>query len=310
MLDVELDGAFRSNGASRSGAVTIFYTNPWMGLRLGGFLTRQASFTGGGEAIPVDDVLKFGRFYAAIGNNPALYPIFSVPENAQIQNGAAHGSGETVSLFLYASPTQSFQYNQMNVHQKDIGTPFTSPPLANVDYFSVFVKIDKYSLRYEAVKLNKWLSKISAGFYGQKFTVPNAQLNHAIVPGSSFRPNTPPGADPFTGNPSQFKLGSYTENKYSVTSYSPDVQFTLTPLKGMIITTGGSYLEEITDDEYYNRIFDPTIPFPPATFPFPDFIYKNRAGFAQVEYTALKWIRLAAEFASITGDPKHRLPAV
>ncbi|MEP7273363.1 MAG: TonB-dependent receptor [Acidobacteriota bacterium] len=293
MLDLEVDGAVYSNGLKRSGAATLFYSNRWMGARLGGFLTRQQNYTAGNEEIPMVEVLRLGRFFTLVGNDPAYYPIWSLPKNAEIPNGASHGSGDSLTLYFYPAPKHNFQYSQLNVYTRDVGDPFFGPPLTNSDAFTEFIKIDKYSVRYEATKLTKWLSRISTGFYGQKFTVSNGQINYAIVPGSSFRPNQPGGVDSFTGNPSQFKLGNYTQNKLSVTSYSPDVQLTLTPLKAMIVTVGASYLNEDTDDEYANRVYDATIRVPPSLFPVPDFLYKNTSGFVQVEYNRISWLRLS-----------------
>ena len=296
ILDLEIDGLYHSNGDNRLGAASLTYSNSKFAVKFGATLSRQGSYHSGNQEITTADVLTIGRFFTALGNSPSLYPIWSLPAGAEVVNGAAHSFGDSVTFWFYPVPKHSFNYTQLNLQSKDLGIPFSRPPYSNLDQYQSFLRIDKYSMRYEGDRLSRLVHKVSAGFYWQKFVFPNNQLTYGIIPGSSFTEggNRPPGADPFTGNPSAFTLGSFVENKFSIASYSPDVQVVLGPAPGLTITTGASYVNEDAIGEASFQIYDRSVPVPRPLLPVPEFVYQNGAVFAQAEYDRVKWLRLTA----------------
>ncbi|HKP73211.1 MAG TPA: carboxypeptidase regulatory-like domain-containing protein, partial [Pyrinomonadaceae bacterium] len=254
-LGLRFDGDARTNGLLRRGGATLNLSNSRLALRVSGADFRQGSYHAGGESIPLAEVVRFGTFLTdlgnAAGNNVArTYAVWDLPAGAEIPNGQAHGFNTQADAWLFLPHFQSLRYRQLNSQHKDIGFSFNVPPFEPRDQFNTFRRLDKYGLRYEASELAKWLPRVSAGFYRQKYAFTDANLVSTINAGSSWQVLTPSNAAALTGARSTFAPGIFTDGKNSVTSLGVDAQATLIPRAGAVITTGINYLRDYSKDQF------------------------------------------------------------
>src|SRR6185503_7220881 len=119
---------------------------------------------------------------------------------------------------------------------------FIAPPFDPRRQFNSFRRLDKYGLRYEGREFTSWLPRIAASFYRQKYSFPDDTITSPIVQGSSWNfapdPNAPQNLlTILTGNRSTFISANLSDNKNSITTHAVDVQATLAPFAGALITT-------------------------------------------------------------------------
>lgn len=309
-LGIRFDGDARSNGLFRRGAAAVSWSTPKLALRASGSLFRTGNYDAGGEAIPLESVLRFGRLATemgnATGNNVArTYGVWSLGSGAEIANGQAHGFNDQIDLFFFPSYRHSLRYRQLNSQHKEIGFPFITPPFDGRDQFNGFRRLDKQGLRYEGHELANWLPHLAGGFYRQKYAFADDNFVSTIDAGSSWAieqiPGSPTGArSVLTGNPSTFTLGNFTDGKNAVTSYGMDVQASFVPLTSTVVTTGISYLRDSSKDEFSRVDFIPGALTPrnivTGKASNPDSVYENLGWFNLIEYEPRRWLRLMGSF--------------
>jgi outer membrane receptor protein involved in Fe transport len=311
ILSFRLDGNYSSQGKNRRGAPTILYSNPKLALRLSGASFRVANYKMGGEAIALADAVRIGNFFRTIpGNNANQFPVFSLPANAEILNGQGHGFNDQVDLWVFPTSQHSIRYRQTNSQHYSLGNAASGPPFEIQERFNGYRRLDKYGVRYEGTAINRWLPRLASGFYRQKFSFPqdqfgwsiNSQLRDAagnITRSSSWE--TVGGVNILTGNASTFTRSDFTNNKNTVTSYGADVQATLAPMVGVLVTTGFQYLRDESRDRFIRFNYFTTGATAgqvnPATLvqgtSSPNSDYTDRAWFTQVEFDRYPLVRIA-----------------
>jgi outer membrane receptor protein involved in Fe transport len=311
MLSFRLDGNYATQGKNRRGAPTILYSNPKMALRLSGAAFRVANYKMGGEAIALADAVRIGNFFRTIpGNNANQFPVFGLPANAEILNGQGHGFNDQIDFWVFPTNKHSIRYRQTNSQHYSLGNAASGPPFEIQERFNGYRRLDKYGVRYEGTALTRWLPRLAGGFYRQKFSFPqdqigwslNSQLRDAagnITRSSSWE--TVGGVNVLTGNASTFTRSDFTNNKNTITSYGADVQATLAPVVGVLVTTGFQYLRDESRDRFIRFSYfttgatagqvDPATLVQGTSSPNSD--YTDRAWFAQIEYDRNPWYRVA-----------------
>jgi outer membrane receptor protein involved in Fe transport len=305
-LGVRFDGDAHSNGWFRRSAAAISFSTPRFALRASGSLFRTADYHAGGESIPLEAVLRFGKFATdmgnATGNNVArTYAVWDLNSGAEIPNGQAHGFNDQIDVFFFPSSKHSFRYRQLNSQHKDIGFPFITPPFDGRNQFNGFRRLDKQGIKYEAHEITRWLPHAAIGLYRQKYSFADDNFVSTINAGSSWTiepiPETPDVTlSVLTGNRSTFTLGNFTDGKNSVTSYGLDVQATFIPHTNTVVTTGIGYLRDSSIDEFSRVDFNPDTLSPRKIITGragnPDSVYENLGWFNLIEYEPLRWLRL------------------
>ncbi len=298
-LGFRFNGDVRSNGPFRRGAATINWSRTRFALRLQGSLFRQANYSASNQSISLDEVVRLGRLAVdmgnAIGNNVArTFAVWSLNAGEKIPNAQAHGFNDQIDLWFYPSQHQSLRYRQLNSQHKNLGFSFIKPPFDPRTQFNSFRRLDKYGLRYEWRELSSWLQRFAANFYRQKYSFPDDTITSSIVIGSSWTSEpTPEGLVPLlTGNRSTFAGANISNNKNSITTYFADVQATLTPFPGVMITTGLGYLRDSSADEFSRTDLIPPFRVIAGRASNPDSVYRNWGWFSLIEHEPTRWLRL------------------
>ncbi|HEY6802019.1 MAG TPA: TonB-dependent receptor [Pyrinomonadaceae bacterium] len=298
------DGYFYSNSSFRRGTTTINWSRPKLAIRLGGSLFRQTNYHSGNQSISVDQVVALGQLVTnmgnAVGNSVArTYAVWSLPAGAAVANGQGHGFNDQIDVWVFPSDKQSFHYRQLNSQDKDLGFSFIATPFDPRTQLNSFRRLDKYGLRYERREMTRWLPRIAAGFYGQKYSFPDVTTTSPILLGSSWTlapdPNDPTNLlSVLTGNRSSFTAGNLSESKSSITTHALDVQATFAPAVRTLITTGVGYLRDYSVDEFSRIDLAPPVKAVSGRASNPDSIYRNWNWFGLFEHDANRWLRLTA----------------
>lgn len=303
---LRFDGDVHSNGLQRRGTGTINWSRPKFAFRLSGSLFRQSKYHSGNQGIPLEQVVTFGRLVTdmanVIGNGVGrTYAVWNLPAGAEIRNGQANGFDNSIDVWYLPGKNKSLRYHQLNGQHKNLGFSFIAPPNDQRTQFNSFRRLDKYGLRYENREVTSWLPRFAAGFYGQKYSFPDDTITSPIQNGSSWTltpdPNAPGSLIPvLTGNRSVFTSGNLSENKNSITTYGIDVQATLAPAVGTLLTTGVGYLRDSSADEFSR--FDFIAPFRVISgrASNPDSVYRNWGWFNLLEHEPARWLRLTGGF--------------
>ncbi|HKG21602.1 MAG TPA: carboxypeptidase regulatory-like domain-containing protein, partial [Blastocatellia bacterium] len=309
-LGLRFDGDLHTNGMFRRGSTTLNLSAPRIALRLGGALFRLSDYTAGDAPIPLEEVVRLGRFANEMGNaagsNVArTYSVWSLPGGAQIPNGRARGFNDQIDVWLFPSPNHSLRYRQLNSQHKEIGFPFITPPFEPREQFNGFRRLDRYGARYEGREITTWLQRLAGGFYRQKYSFPDNNVVSTIDEGSSWKISGDAGSEEgavpiLTGDPSTFSPGSFTEGKSSVTSYGADLQATLARGTGAALTSGLVYLRDSSRDESSRFDLSGQVSRPSMTVAGrasnPDSVYENIGWLNLIEYEAARWLRVSAGF--------------
>ncbi|MER3426651.1 MAG: hypothetical protein C4334_00925 [Pyrinomonas sp.] len=305
VLGLRLDGDYHSNGRTRRGNVAVNLSNPQAALRMSLSLFRNANYRTGGKAITLDDVLNIGRFYVQFpGNNASQYPVFSLPANGEVLNGQAHGFNDQLDFWFYPSANNrhNLRLRYLNSQHSALGDAFSGPPFEVQERFQSFRHFDKFGARYEGLDIGPRVARLAINFYRQKLVFPQDQFDYTIQSGSSFVVDPATNTFSFTGRPSNFILGSFTDNKNSITTLNVDVQATLVPFVGTLVTTGFQRLRDQSRDEFTRYGFrnivtrEPNFNTLTRGASSPDTDYTDTAFFAQFEYDRIRLLRLSGGF--------------
>ncbi|HEV7744513.1 MAG TPA: TonB-dependent receptor [Pyrinomonadaceae bacterium] len=298
---LRFDGDLHSNGLQRRGTGTINWNRPKFAFRLSGSLFRQSNYHSGNQAIPLEQVVQFGRLVTdmanVVGNGVGrTYAVWNLPAGAEIRNGQANGFDSRIDVWFLPGKSQSLRYRQLNGQDKNLGFSFIAPPTDQRTQFNSFRRLDKYGLRYESRELTKWFPRFAASFYRQKYSFPDDTITSPILNGSSWSltsdPNTPGSLIPvLTGNRSVFTSGNLSENKNSITTYGIDVQATFAPAVSTMLTTGVSYLRESSADEFSRLDFVAPFRVISGRASNPNSVYRNWGWFNLLEHEPTRWLR-------------------
>lgn len=301
VLALRFDGNYYTQGQNRRGAVTVNWANKFAALRLSGGLFRNANYETGNQAVTINQVLATARFAQLFGNTPTNFTIWSLPQRAEVLNGQGHGLNDQADFWVFPAKNHSVRFRSLNSHHYDLGNAFSGPPYELQDRFNGFRRLDKYGVRYEGLEITPWLARLTGGYYRQKLSFPQDQFDNSIRGGSSCVPSAPGSATcgtTFTGNPSTFIRNSFTMNKNSITTNGADVQASLLPFSGLIVTTGFQYFRDESFDEFERFAYNATDGSVNAASRIkgassPQAFFSDRAFFAQAEYDHVRWFRLS-----------------
>ena len=301
-LALRFNGDALTNGAFRRGGGTINWSRSIFAVRLSGSLFREGNYDGGNQPISQNEVVQLGKLATdmgnAVGNNVArTYAVWNSPAGAQVANGQGHGFNDQVDLWFFLGLNHSLRYRQLNSQHQNLGFSFIAPPFDPRTQFNSFRRLDKYGLRYEGRELRSWLPRVAAGFFGQKYVVPDDTITSQIVLGSSWTlvpdPNAPQTLVPqLTGNRSTFTPVNLSQNKNSVTTYGLDLQATFAPFAGTLLTTGVGYLRDSSADEFSRADFVAPFKVVSGRASNPNSVYRNWGWFSLLEHEPRKWLRL------------------
>jgi outer membrane receptor protein involved in Fe transport len=301
-LAFRFNGDARTNGAFRRGAATINWSRSSFAVRLSGSIFREGNFDAGNQPISLNEVAQLGTLATdmgnAVGNNVArTFAVWNSPAGAQVPNGQGHGFNDQVDLWFFPGANHSLRYRQMNTQHKNLGFSFIAPPFDPRTQFNSFRRLDKYGLRYEGRELRSWLPRVAAGFFVQKYVVPDDTITSQIALGSSWilvpDPSAPQNLVPkLTGNRSTFTPVNLSSNKSSVTTYGLDLQATFAPFAKTLLTTGVGYLRDSSADEFSRTDFVAPFNVVSGRASNPDSVYRNWGWFSLLENEPLKWLRL------------------
>ena len=299
-LGFRFDGNYSSNGQVRRGSGVVNLSNRFAAARLSGSLFRNENYSIGNDPITLEQVRAIGGFYTQFpGNNASQFPIFSVPAGGEVLNGAGHGSNLQFDLWVFPSDNHNFRGRYINSSHSNLGDAFSGPPYETQDRFNAFRTFNKYGLRYEGLDFARYLPRVSVNYYHQKLTFPQNQFDFSI--GGSFTGTSAAGftfRNPIT--PSTFSINSFTDNKNSITTDGFEVQASIAPLPGLLVTTGYQYLRDFSSDEFSRFRVTSNRQLIPGTFTTgassPDTTYTNNAFFVQGEFDRIRWLRLTAGF--------------
>jgi outer membrane receptor protein involved in Fe transport len=299
-LGLRLDADTSSNGFFRRGTPTLNFSTQHVAVRASGSVFGLDSYHAGGRPISLAEVVGIGNFAALMSNAvdtgvARSFAIWELPADGKVPNGQARGFYSQLDLWFLPVKDQSIKYRQLNNQHKNVGFAFLSPPFDSRLQYNGFRRLDKYSLRYEAQELNKWMPHLSVGVYRQKYSFPDDNLNYSIDEGSSWVTG-PDGLPLMTGNISTFTPANFTQGKSSVTSYGADVQATFELFKHGKITTGIGYLRDSSVDSFSRQ--DLVSAGPAGNISdrasTPDSFYEDRSWSNLIEYEPAKFLRLNA----------------
>lgn len=308
ILSARFDGDVHGNGLFRRGGASLNWSIPQVALRLSGSIFGASNYHAGNKDVSIDEVVRLGRFAVEMGNaaqnNVArTFAVWSLPFGAEILNGRARGFNDQVDLWLFPSEAHAIRYRQLNSQHKAIQFPFIAPPFDGREQSNGFRRLDKFGFRYEGRELKTWLPHLATGFYRQKYSFADDNFVSAIEEGSSWQviqtsPET--ATTVLTGRPSTFALANFTSGKNSVTSYGADLQATLLPFAGAVVTTGVGFLRDYSKDDFSRVDFDLGTSVPVEVVAGrasnPDSVYRNLGWFNLFEYEPRAWLRLTGGF--------------
>jgi outer membrane receptor protein involved in Fe transport len=301
-LGFRLNGDFHTNGTYHRGATVLNWSEPKFALRLGGSIFRAANYRAGDRSISLGEVVRLGTLATDMGNATGnsvarTYAVWSLPSRAEIPNGQAHGFNDQIDVWIFPDSNQSLRYRQLNSQHQNLGFSFISPPFDQRNQFNSFRRLDKYGLRYEVRELSQWLRRAAASAYGQKYSFPDDTITSPIVQGSSFvfapDPNAPQNlVAVLTGNRSVFTNGNFSNNKNSIKTFGLDLQATVAPFAGTLLTTGIAYLRDTSSDEFSRTDLVPPFRIISARASTPDTEYRNWGWFNLIEQEPVRWLRI------------------
>ncbi len=192
----------------------------------------------------------------------ASYPIFALAPSQEIVLGEGHGDSRSIDLWFFPWKNHSFRGKMLQRRDGYNGNAFSGPPYETQERFSADRSFDKYGLRYEWLDAAKWLPRFSANYFYQKFSFPQnqytwAHLNSTL--GGSYVTSQNPNLTSFTGNPTIMGAGvagaSFTDNRNTVGTDGIDLQATLLPARGLLITVGGGRVKDNSRDYFLSTPF-------------------------------------------------------
>lgn len=325
-LTLRFDANAHHNDAFRRATTTLNWSNPRLALRLGGTLLGTGNYHAGDEPIPLAEVVRLGRFAAALGNAtgnniPGTYAVWELPARAEIPNAQARGFHTQADAWLFPTPKHALRYRQLNTQHKNIGFPFITPPFDARNQSNSFRRLDKYGARYEGYELQRWLPRLTGSFYRQKYSFSDDNLVSTINAGSSWEidaaPDMPQSAvSVLTGRPSTFTAGTLTNGKSSVTSYGADAQATFALTRRALLTTGVGFLRDLSRDEFTRFDFAPGTNTGGVAITGkasnPDATYFNLGWFGLLEYDVFERLRLTGGWRldrwATTASPTRGFP--
>ncbi|MCU0239276.1 MAG: TonB-dependent receptor [Pyrinomonadaceae bacterium] len=315
---LRFDGNYSTNGALRRGNLAFNLGTKQFAMRASGRAYRNANYNMGGSEVTIGEVINVGNFFRKFPTNAAgtafqfaeHYPIYSLAKNQEIYNGQGSGYGTQIDGWFYPTDNHNIRGRYLNSDDGNNGNAFSGPPYETQERYGSFRGFSKWGIRYEGIDLFKYVPRVSANYFYQKLSFPQNQYTFNNVPFSSTTAGvvTSPlasysvagAAGVFTGLPSIFSAGSYTDNRNTISTDGMDLQAILAPFSGLFITVGGGKTTDNSRDSFLSTRFTgfgtarvlTTTTGIGASSPVTKYTDKNF--YAQAEFDRVKWFRISA----------------
>ncbi len=304
-LDGKFSGDYGSNHNYRKGILTFGASSNRAGVRMtyGRFI--QPNFRVGGQGITRQEVVTAGNFAAQAGNlsgQPLVssFPVYDMQPGQEIGNSGARGYIGSIDFMVFPSDTQDFRIRLNANPYRDLGVPFTGLPFSTSTPNTGTSNYYKLSLRYEKRDIASWFPRISASYYNQDYERILEETRYAIRSGSSFSSAFPGGPSTFTGNLSIFDRSGESKTSQTAHAYGYDIQLNFIPWKNSILISGVNYSDNFSRDTFANTQFSTSAATRGnVTSSISDVAntprshYKNLGWYNQLEYTPIKYLRIA-----------------
>ncbi|MBS1797718.1 MAG: TonB-dependent receptor [Acidobacteria bacterium] len=314
LLGLRFDGTYISNGRIRRGTTTVNLANKFAALRVSANMYRLANYNMGGGELTLAENVSMGNFFRSIPTNAAgttfqsaaSYTIFALPKNAEILNGQGHGDGKQIDFWFFPSEKHNFRGRYLNSDDGNHGNAFSGPPYEVQERYSAFRSFDKWGIRYQGLDITKFIPRLSVNYFYQKLSYPQNLYNYTNIAGAT---GSYLNATTFTGNPSVFGSGalpsgtlsgaSFTDNLNTVSTSGLDLQASLLPFRGMLVTVGGGRTQDNSNDYFYTspfagfgtaRVFTGTATIGASA---PVSRYTDNNFYLQGEFDRIKWVRVS-----------------
>jgi outer membrane receptor protein involved in Fe transport len=267
LVGLRLDGNYGGNGKVGRGNATLTASNDIVAARANFSLYRHSNYKMGNGSVSLAQNLAFGNFFRQFPTNAAgttfqaasSYPIFALSPNQEIVLGEGHGDSLQFDMWFFPFKNHSFRGKAINRSDGYNGNAFSGPPYETQERFGDYRDYIKTSLRYEALDIAKWIARFSSNFYYQKISFPQGQYTWVNLAGATGSYTATGAAGVFTGLPSIFVSGvsgaTFTDNRNSIGSTGIDIQATLLPFRGMLLTLGGGRTRDNSRDYFFNTPF-------------------------------------------------------
>jgi outer membrane receptor protein involved in Fe transport len=305
-MGFRLDGNYSSNGEIVRGSGVFNISNKFAAFRASYSQFSLTNYSTGNEDVSIQDVINIGEFYksfptGAVGPTrqaASSFPIFALPAGSEVLGGGGRGYNAQADVWFFPVDNHSFRGRYLGSQHKDLGDAFSGPPYETQERFNAFRNFDKFSLRYEGLDIFNWLPRVSVNYYHQKLSFPQSQFEYTNLAGGSFVGNN------FTGNPSQFRITTFTDNKNTIDSDGFDAQANFQPFAGLIVTVGGGTLIDNSTDEFTRFSVNsasptrdplpnsPTTPVIVGGASSPNTKYTDNNFYLLGEFDRIRWLRL------------------
>ncbi len=295
LVGIRLGGNYFSNGKIRRGNATLNASNQTFAFRASGSLYKNENYNMGGEAVSLQQVLDIGNFYLTLpGNNATGYPVFDLPAGSEILNGEGSGGGMQFDMWFFPSENHIFRGRYLGRDEGFNGNAFSGPPYEAQERYADFRDFRKFGLRYEGLDFSSFLPRVAVNYYRQKNSRPQNQFtwtNEAA--GGSYINNTT-----FSGLRSIFTPRSFVHNQNTITSYGIDLQATLMPFTGMLVTVGGGKTNDFSSDLFISSAAGlvngvrSQVGSETVGASSPDSTYTDNNFYVQAEFDRVRWVRV------------------
>ena len=317
-LGVRLDGSYISNGEISRGNVTLNLGTNMVAFRGSYNTNSNVDYSIGNGGITLQQNLAVGAFFRQFPTNAAgttfqsgsSYPIFSLANGSKILNGGGRANGRQFDGWFFPSEKHTFRAKYLNQNDGNNGNSFSGPPYETQFRYTAYRHFNKFGIRYEGLDFGKYLPRVSINYFNQKLSFPQNQYTFVNL-NSTYGGSYVAATGAFTGNPSIFSANipaanglaavtgaSYTDNQNSIGTYGIDLQATIAPFSGLIVTVGGGRTKDNSRDYFFtspiaggglSTVLSGATPTIGASSPVSNYTDNNL--YAQAEFDRVKWFR-------------------
>jgi outer membrane receptor protein involved in Fe transport len=299
-MSVRLDALYDENSDYYKGVVNVDYSSPKFSMRASVSQFELDGWNAGDEGVTKEQVVEVASFANAVAQSQGSviaesFAIWELPEGGFVPNGQGEGNNYALDLRWFPSNKHNFRLKTWASEHENLGLPFSTPPYDSFIRFNSFRDFIRYTAEYEMLGVADWLPRIAIRYYHQKFERPQDDLRFSIDRGSSWD-FAPDGGSVFTGELSTFTRGREQSTLNEVTSDSVSAQFNIALSEQALVTTGFSWLEDSSEDNFRFQSFDPAgnvIAEADGLATTPDTTYENIAWFGVLEWSPAPWVRVS-----------------
>ena len=298
-LDLGLDLNYNDNDYQKI-LGSLRYAGPRFTARASVSQFELDEWEAGDGSVSTQDVINAGNFAnqiaASAGDNISnTFAIWNFGDGQAVSNANGEGTNANIGFSFYPNANHAFHIRHLYSDHEDLGAPFSIPPFDPTLRFNSFREFDRTTAEYELIDSAGWLPRLGVRAYSQTFERPQDDFRSDIVPGSSFDFDADGNAF-FTGRASEFRPGREQATLNSVDSTGLDVRASIIPWSSALLTTGVSWLEDESEDQFSFRTFSPVdgsvTSDVSGVATTPNTSYENRAFYSSLEWAPADWLRV------------------